>query len=144
MFQLFMAVTAAGSAEQIAVSSLFAYDVYRDYFNKKATGKQLVFVSRIMVVVYGVLSGVLAIILLKADISLGWVYLFMGVVIGSAVLPIAFAITWRNCSAAGAIAGAISGQIAAIISWLVSAKAHGGEITLKTTGGLLAVVAMSV
>jgi Na+/proline symporter len=135
VFQLFMAVTAAGSAEQIAVSSLVAYDVYRDYFNKKATGKQLVFVSRVMVVVYGVISGLLAVVLLKADLSLGWVYLFMGVIIGSAVLPIAFAITWKNCSAAGAISGAILGQAAGLISWLVTTKALSGEINLKTTGG---------
>jgi Na+/proline symporter len=134
VFQLFMAVTAAGSAEQIAVSSLFAYDVYRDYINKKATGKQLVFVSRCGVVVYGVFSGILAIILLKLDVSLGWVYLFMGIVIGSAVLPIAFSITWKNCSAAGAISGAIFGQMAGVISWLVTTKTIEGEITLKTTG----------
>jgi Na+/proline symporter len=135
VFQLFMAVTAAGSAEQIAVASLFAYDVYRDYFNKKATGKQLVFVSRLMVCIYGVVSGALAVILLKLNLSLGWVYLFMGVIIGSAVLPIAFCITWKNCSAAGAISGAVLGFIAALISWLVSAKVMFGEINLKTTGG---------
>ena len=134
VFQLFMAVTAAGSAEQIAVSSLIAYDVYRDYINKKATGKQLVLVSRIMVVVYGVISGVLAVILLKLNLSLGWVYLFMGVVIGSAVLPIAFAITWKNCSAAGAISGAVLGQIAGLISWLVSTKMLYGVINLDNTG----------
>ncbi len=130
-----MAVTAAGSAEQIAVASIFAYDIYRDYFNKKATGKQLVFVSRVMVCIYGVVSGALAVILLKLELSLGWVYLFMGVVIGSAVLPVAFSITWKNCSAAGAISGSVLGFIAALISWLVSAKMLFGEITLKTTGG---------
>jgi Na+/proline symporter len=64
VFQLWMAVTASGSAEQIAVSSLIAYDVYRSYINKKATGKQIIFVSRCIVLVYGVLSGVLAIVLL--------------------------------------------------------------------------------
>jgi Na+/proline symporter len=136
VFQLFMAVTAAGSAEQIAFASLCAYDVYRDYFNKKATGKQLVLATRIMVCVYGVISGCLAIILLKLNLSLGWVYLFMGVVIGGAVLPFAFSITWRNCSAAGAMSGAIVGTAGALITWLVTAKAVGGEITLKTTGEL--------
>ncbi len=33
VLQLFMAVTAAGSAEQIAVSSLAAYDIYKEYIN---------------------------------------------------------------------------------------------------------------
>jgi hypothetical protein len=57
VLQLFMAVTAAGSAEQIAVSSLASYDIYKEYINPKATGKQMVLVSRVMVVVYAILSG---------------------------------------------------------------------------------------
>jgi len=61
MLQLWMAVTATANSEQLAVASLISYDVYRCYINPKATGKQLVFVSRIMVLVYAVLSGALAI-----------------------------------------------------------------------------------
>ena len=61
--QLWMAVTASGSAEQIAVSSLISYDVYRTYINKKATGKQIIFMSRCVVIAYGILSGLLAIVL---------------------------------------------------------------------------------
>ena len=38
---LFMAVTSAGSAELVAVSSLFTYDVYKTYINKNATGERL-------------------------------------------------------------------------------------------------------
>jgi SSS family transporter len=34
---LFMAITSTGSAESIAVSSLVAYDIYKVYFNPKAT-----------------------------------------------------------------------------------------------------------
>ena len=41
LIMLFMAVTSTGSAEQIAVSSLFSYDVYATYINKNATGKQV-------------------------------------------------------------------------------------------------------
>jgi hypothetical protein len=33
VLQLFMAVTASGAAEQMAVASLVAYDIYRTYFN---------------------------------------------------------------------------------------------------------------
>jgi Na+(H+)/acetate symporter ActP len=46
----------------------------------------------------------------------------MGVVIGSAVIPIAFSITWAKCSTAGAVGGAVSGLVAAVITWLVVAK----------------------
>ena len=34
---LFMAVTSSGSAELIAVSSLFTYDVYRTYINPEVS-----------------------------------------------------------------------------------------------------------
>lgn len=108
---------------------------HRTYINPKATGKQIVFVSRIMVCVYAVLSGILAIVLMKIGLSLGWVYLFMGVVIGSAVMPIAFSITWKNCSTAGAVGGAISGLVGAIVTWIAVAKASAaGTLRLAQQG----------
>ena len=36
---LFMAIVSTGSAESIATSSLVAYDIYRKYFNPKASGE---------------------------------------------------------------------------------------------------------
>lgn len=135
VLQLFMAVTSSGSAEQIAFSSLFSYDVYREYFNPKATGKQMVLVSRIMVCVYSVLSGVFAVILLNFKLSLGWVYLFMGVVIGSAVFPIACSITWKKVSAKAAVISAVVSMPCAIITWLVTAATlNEGVVDKKTTG----------
>lgn len=50
-------MTSSGSAELIAVSSLFTYDGYWHYVNPRATGKQLLIVSKIMVLVYTVLMG---------------------------------------------------------------------------------------
>jgi uncharacterized sodium:solute symporter family permease YidK len=135
MLQLWMAVTATANSEQLAVASLITYDVYRTYFNPKATGKQMILVSRIMVCAYAILSGILAIVLMKIGLSLGWVYLFMGVVIGSAVVPIAFSITWKNCSTAGAVSGAIGGLVGAVITWVVTAKGLSGSLTIATLGG---------
>jgi hypothetical protein len=112
-----MAVTATGSSEQIAVSSLFVYDVYKRYFNPEVTGKQIIFISRILIAVWGVVSGILAIILLELKINLGWVYQAMGNFIGSAVAPIVFSLMWKDCTAAGAIAGAVGGLIVSMISW---------------------------
>jgi uncharacterized membrane protein YeaQ/YmgE (transglycosylase-associated protein family) len=59
----------------------------------------------------------------------------MGIVVGSAVAPIFFALTWKDCSATGALTGAVVGQVGAIIAWLVTAQVLDGEITLATTGG---------
>lgn len=52
MLQLFLAVTSTGNSEQMAVASLFSYDVYRQYFNPQASNEKLLQVSRIMVGVY--------------------------------------------------------------------------------------------
>ena len=59
----------------------------------------------------------------------------MGVIIGSAVLPIAFSITWRRCSAAGAILGSAGGLVCAIIAWVLVATGLTGKVTIDTLGG---------
>ena len=51
------AVTSSGSAEQIAVSSLMTYDLYGTYINPRASAKQLIAVSRTVVVLYGLVMG---------------------------------------------------------------------------------------
>jgi len=138
---LFMAITSTGSAEQIAVSSLIAYDIYKKYINPKATGEQILKVSRIAILGFGLFMGVLSIILFELGLSLGFVYLMMGIFIGSAVMPVAFVLTWKDASATGAIAGAVIGQICAMITWIVCATferdANGkhGTVDLLTLGG---------
>jgi urea-proton symporter len=133
LVMLFMAVTSTGAAEQIAVSSLVAYDLYRTYINPNATGKQVVDISRVVIILFGIFSGVLGIILNKIGISLGWLYLFMGVVIGPAVFPVAMSISWRKCSGVGAVSGAIGGFVLGLSSWLAYAAADGG-ISINNLG----------
>ncbi len=134
---LFMAVTSAGSAELIAVSSLITYDVYRTYRNPNATGKQLLKVSRSVIVGFGLGMGGLAVILLGAGLSLGFVYLAMGVLIGSAVIPIALTITWKKTSGKAAVAGTIAGLVLALIAWCgtaVSLPQYGNQLSLASLG----------
>ncbi|XP_059663114.1 urea-proton symporter DUR3 isoform X3 [Cornus florida] len=131
---LFMAVTSAGSSELIAVSSLCTYDIYRTYINPDANGKQILRVSRGVVLAFGCFMGILAVILNKAGVSLGWMYLAMGVLIGSAVLPIAFMLLWRKANAIGAILGTIGGCVLGIITWLSVASVEYGRVNLDTTG----------
>jgi Na+/proline symporter len=74
---LFMAVTSCASAELIAVSSLLTFDVYKEYFQPKATPKQLIFVSHIMICVFGLTMSVFACIWNAASIDLGWLFLYV-------------------------------------------------------------------
>jgi Na+/proline symporter len=119
--QLFLAITSTANSEQLAVASLFAYDVYKRYINPDAKGRQMIIVSQVMVCVWGVISGVIAIILFELQIGLGWVYGAMGNFIGSAVFPVTFALMWKDCSALGAIAGATCGLGSAMIAWMLVA-----------------------
>ncbi len=136
LVMLFMAVTSAGSAELIAVSSLITYDVYRTYKNPAATGKQLLKVSRTVIVIFGLGMGVLAGILLGMGLSLGFVYLAMGILIGSAVIPIALTITWSKTTRAGAVAGALIGVMLSLLTWTsVAASEADGVVDIASLGG---------
>ena len=134
---LFMAVTSAGSAELIAVSSLITYDIYRTYKNPNATGKQLVKVSRITIVGFGLGMGGLAVILLHMGLSLGFVYLAMGILIGSAVIPIALTILWKRTNRVAATAGAVIGLLVAVTTWVsvaASLPEYNGVVDLTSLG----------
>merc|ERR1719506_2723815 len=101
IIMLFMAITSTGSAECIAVSSLIVYDVYRKYIKPDANNKDILKWSRVVTLVFGLVMGSVAAIFAAFEIekeeldaqgnkqyttlSMGWVYVFMGNMIGSAV-----------------------------------------------------------
>jgi hypothetical protein len=134
LIMLFMAIVSTGSAESIAVSSLVAYDIYREYINPEATGKQILLVSRVVIVVFGLFMGCFAIILQEIGLNLGWVYLFMGVVIGSAVCPLWNMLTWKKASGTGAVVAAWFGLILALAAWFSGARNQSGTVNIDTLG----------
>lgn len=131
---LFLAVTSACSAEQIAVSSLLTYDVYGAYINKNPTEKQKLRSSQICIVGYSIFMGAIATAFNYIGVSMGYLYELMGVIIGCAVVPIAMCITWKKCNGTGAVVGAIVGFLAAIAGWVgITAKLNNGVINVETT-----------
>lgn len=128
---LFMAVTSSGASEQIAVSSLVSYDIYRTYINPYCSGQRIITISRIVIVVFGLLSGVLAIALHHINVNLNFLYLAMGVFIGPAVIPVAFSIGWGRASAKGAIYGSMFGLICGLAVWFSYAASFPGGITIS-------------
>jgi hypothetical protein len=61
---------------------------------------------------------------------------FMGVILGSAVVPIALAILWNKANGKACMAGAVTGFAAGIIAWLVTtAKLNDSTINVDTSGG---------
>jgi hypothetical protein len=61
----------------------------------------------------------------------------MGIIIGSAVIPIALTILWKRTNKVAATLGAIIGLIVAVITWIsvaASLPQYSGEITLASLG----------
>ena len=71
---LFLAVTSACSAEQIAVSSLLTYDVYGTYFNRKPTEKQVLRCSQLCILFYSLFMGAIATAFKYIGVSMGYLY----------------------------------------------------------------------
>jgi urea-proton symporter len=141
---LFTAVTSAGSAELISVSSLITYDVYRTYLKPSATGRGLMRISRLAIVGFGMGMGLLALMLLQVGASLQYVYLAMGVLIGSAVVPISLAIVWKRTNKVAATVGALAGLVCGVAVWLASSHVLYGMISVSTTGHNLPLLAGNV
>jgi urea-proton symporter len=141
---LFTAVTAAGSAELISVSSLVTYDIYRTYVKPSATGRGLMRISRLAIVGFGMGMGCLALALLQVGASLQYVYLAMGVLIGSAVVPISLAIIWKRTNKIAATLGALGGLACGVAVWLASSYALYGIISVSSTSQNLPLLAGNV
>ena len=56
--QVFMAVTASAASEQIAISTIVSYDIYRRYVNPRASGRQILLVGRYSILFWACISGV--------------------------------------------------------------------------------------
>ena len=59
----------------------------------------------------------------------------MGVILGSAVCPIALAITWKKANKWGCIGGSIAGFVAGVVAWLVTTAKLNPVIDVVTSGG---------
>ena len=108
---VFTAVTSAGSAQLIAASSLTTYDIYRAYIKPSASGRELIRISRLAIIGFGGIIGILASLLFPLGISLGYMYLTMGIIIGPSVIPITIALIWKKTNKNAIITGSLVGLV---------------------------------
>ena len=137
---LFTAVTAAGAAQLTSVSSLITYDVYRTYIKPSSSGRELMRISRMAILGFGLGMGILSSILFVSGISLQYLYLAMGVFIGSAVAPISLAILWKKTNRNAATVGALAGLVIGISSWLTVSYVISGQISLASTSNTISLL----
>ncbi|GES63277.1 Na+/solute symporter [Aspergillus terreus] len=111
----FMAVTSTLSAQVIAVSSILSFDVYREYFKKSASDRDIIRASHFGVIFFAAFSAGFSTMLHYVGIDLGWTLYMLGVVTCPGIFPMSFTILWRRQSKAAAILSPIlvstTGQI---------------------------------
>ncbi|XP_077996739.1 uncharacterized protein LOC144450048 [Glandiceps talaboti] len=80
----------------------------------------------------------LTLVLKTLQVSLGWVYLFMGILIGSSVVPIALSVFWTRLTGTAMVFGTVGGTLLGMTSWLAVASTFEGGLQggvfLKNTG----------
>jgi SSS family transporter len=136
LIMLFMAVTSAGSAELTAVTNILVTDVYRHLLNPDADSDTLLRVSRWITLGFGVMMGVFSILLFYLGISLGFVYMAMGIFVSSAVIPVALGLMWKRTTNEGAFYGTLLGMIGGIVVWVFSAYQLTGHVNVSSLGQL--------
>ncbi|KAK5991089.1 putative urea active transporter 1 [Cladobotryum mycophilum] len=134
LIMLFLAVTSAFSAELVATSSIFTYDIYRTYIRPNASGKSLVWVSHMSMIAYALVICCVSTGLWYNGISMGYLYLLMGVLISAAVIPATLTLLWSGQNRWTATLSPILGTVCAIVAWLVTAKKKCSKLDVECTG----------
>jgi Na+/proline symporter len=130
----FMAVTSTLSAQVIAVSSIISFDIYRTYFKRGASDEDVIRWSHYGVIFFALFASAFSTMLHYVGVDLGWTLYMLGVITCPGIFPTAFTILWRRQSKAAAIIAPLLGMVTGIASWLGSAYALYGAVTIATTG----------
>ncbi|KAL1625114.1 hypothetical protein SLS56_007542, partial [Neofusicoccum ribis] len=137
----FMAVTSAMSSETVATAALGTYDIYKAYINPTANSAQLVRVSHIIVIVFGVVVAAISVAFNHAGFSVNYLITSIGIFVDSAIVPMACTIMWRKQSLAAVIISPLCSTLAAAVAWFCTAYTHYGAVTIETTSQPLPLVA---
>lgn len=107
----------------------------RTYINPRASGNRLIAISHTSVVGYGIIMAGFSVGLHYAGISMGWLYLWMGVMISAAVIPATLTLLWSRQNWIAAAFSPILGLICALIAWTVTcAKEYDGVLNVDNLG----------
>lgn len=126
----------------IAVSSILTFDIYKIYINPSAQGSTLVKKSHLGIVIWACVCAAGACLWNGIGLDLGWLYDFMGIIIGPAVVPVFYAVTWKKQPWIAMIVAPLAGLASGLTAWLVTASAlNDSVISISTTGTIYAQLA---
>jgi len=118
---------------QIGTTDLYSC-VNKAVSTQSIEGKILLRVSKFFTGIFAMFMGFLAVFLQTLGFSLGWVYMSMGVIIGSAVGPASLTILMESANGFFIAAGAVGGLVAGVLGWVIQAQLDSGAVNYDTLG----------
>ncbi|CCH46511.1 Sodium/glucose cotransporter 1 [Wickerhamomyces ciferrii] len=134
LLSIYLSVTSTVSAQLISVSSIISFDIYRNYIEPNATNKQLITVSHLGVVFFGLFAAGFSIMLHYVGVDMTWFGYFYSMLNCPGVIPMIFLLTWKHQTKLAFIISPILGIIGGLAVWIGSAYGLYGEVTISTTG----------
>jgi len=135
-------VIMAISAQIHSLAALFVYDIYQTYINPFRSGsmddpasqymsynRRSVWVRHAVTVFFAVLSYPAAVVFMSIQAPYLYKVVFVGVVVGPAVMPICLSVLWHRTTGLGIVCGIITGLAGGIGAWLVYATSFPGGLT---------------
>lgn len=117
------------------ISTLELYNcLNRAVASNNVEGEILLRVSKFFTGIFAIFMGFLAVFLQTLGFSLGWVYMSMGVIIGSAVGPASLTILMERANGIWIAAGAVGGFVLGITGWCIQAYVEFGFVAYETLG----------
>jgi len=128
------AAMSSGDAVQVTVAGLFSNNIYRVYFNKEASEKQLVRVTRIVGLMVVVLSLVAAILMRSSIVRTILDFLNIISLVG---ISTAMGILWRRMNTTGMFVSTISAVLAFVLTRYVIECDRVYSVSVPIIAGLL-------
>ncbi|MDD6485021.1 MAG: sodium/proline symporter PutP [Clostridiales bacterium] len=120
------AIMSTADSQLLVASSSFSSDIYHTLFDKNASDKKLVNVSRLAIVIISVIACLLAI---DPESSVFEIVAHAWAGFGAAFGPIILcSLFWRNCNGKGALAGVIGGGAVALLWAYIPSMIWGADV----------------
>ncbi|KAM0748095.1 hypothetical protein T439DRAFT_358672 [Meredithblackwellia eburnea MCA 4105] len=132
---MFMSCTSAISAQLIGVSTVLSYDVYKTYWRRAASDRELLKASHFAVVGFSLWMAGFASLLHGASIDLGFIYM-TGIFTGPALPPLVGTFFSRHQTPLAAGVSIWSGFTGGVVTWLTLANRFSGSVTVSSVGEL--------
>ena len=133
-------------------ATTFIHDIYLNYINPRASEKRIVWLSRLLVVVFGVIAYLVSLAFAE---STGFFQkaLYAFTIYGASITPsLVAAITWKKATKAGAISSILAGTVMSLVwgevsvlrQWLPSAVSELDAVLPAVTASVLCLVVVSL